>query len=209
MSRLPLVLLLVVAVACGGGDGEGDEIDGVVDAGEESSQAGLPLPPGIGRDVVAPPAAPVPAPSALPVVAADHLAGFGDDLVRVYVLGVGDDYGDPAFLGVVVSCAPDSLEATVAHGRFPAPGGAPVRTVVEFPDGGGDPEVFGPLRSVTTGATGPHETVLSDRMEVERLVRSAFVSGAVVSNGHRSFRNALDADRNASVVGEILASCSV
>ena len=205
MPRFTLFLLLAAAVACGGGDGE--DVDTVVgaDGPEGLAQGVLPLPPGIGPDVVTPLAAPAAERDALPVVDADHLAGFGEDLVRVYVLGVGDDYADPAFLGLVLSCSGDLVEATVTHGLFPPAGGAPVRTVVEAPDADGESAVFGPSRSLSAGATGPHETLLADPVDVERLVRVAFVSGAVVSNGYRSFRNALPADRTAAAAAEILA----
>ena len=195
MPRFPFVLLLVVSVACGGGDGEEGQPGPVQDL--------LALPPGLTPGVSVPEPAPVLERPALPVIDADHLAGFGDDSVRVYVLGVDAEYDDPSFLGVVVTCRDDSVEATVAHGLFPAGGAAPVRTVVEFPDGE-DSEVFGPSRYPSGAEPVAHETVLRDPDDVDRLVVSAFLEGAVVSNGYRSFRNALPPDRNEAAAAEIL-----
>ena len=90
----------------------------------------------------------------------------------------------------------------MAHGLFPPPPARGLRTSVE---GAGDPELFGPARPAPPALGVPHETLLLDPEDVGRLVRAAFVPGAVVSNGHSAFRNAVPADQLEAALGEVLA----
>ena len=212
MSRLP-ILLLVLAFGCGGGDPDAEPpaLPGLLPlpAPDEASSPAPPAAPEGGSPSVTvsdpDPAAPT-APGASEAAVADHLAGYADGPLRVYVLGVGTAYDDPGFLGLVVSCDAGAgvVEATVTHGLFPDDTAVSVRTAVHSPDGG-DPEVFGPSRYPMSGSAVPHESLLVDPADVGRLVRSAFVPDAVVTNGHRPFRNALSAERNAAALDEVLA----
>ena len=211
MSRLP-ILLLVLVFGCGGGDPdpESPALPGLppLPAPEEPSAPAPPAAPDGGSPSVTvsdPDPAALPAPGAFEAAVAEHLAGYADGPLRVYVLGVGTAYDDPGFLGLVISCdvGGGGVEATVTHGLFPEDTAVSVRTAVHSPDGG-NLEVFGPSRYPISGSAAPHESLLVDPADVGRLVRSAFVPDAVVTNGHRPFRNALSAERNAAALDEVL-----
>ena len=211
MPRSLFLLLALTAFACGGSDDAADPDlippELLDPAGEPGDQAPvLPLPPGVSPEDVppAPPAADLLPPPLVDPVDAAHLVGFADDALRVFVLSVDDGYDDPSFQGVVVTCGPDSSEATVAHGLFPEPSARRLRTSVEAAEGL-DPELFGPARQVPPGGTVPHETLLEDPADIGRLVRAAFVSGAVVSNGHAAFRNAVLPEEADAARHEVLA----
>ena len=188
---LPAVALALPLAACGG-DPVPEVAPGSPEVPPSVSEPILPLPPGLELGAPAQPS-PSPGPGVSPTPApppsdAQDLARFGDGDVRAFVLGAGLQYDSPDFQGVVVSCSPEAVLATVAHGLFPPPG-PPVQTAVDAP--GRDLERFGPPRTPPPAAA-PHEARLDDPADVERLVESVFVPGALVTNGHRTFRVAPD-----------------
>lgn len=207
MLRALLLILLVGAAACGGGGDDAEPIPGLPLPADDSAEADgplLPLPPGVSLEDVGPAAPPPAEPDPLEAVDAAHLVGFGENSLRVFVLSVDDSYDDPSFQGIVVTCRPEGIRATVAHGLFPADPGRRLRTSVTL-EPELDGEFFGPARQVPPTPGVPHETLLADQDDVARLVRTAFVPGAVVSNGHTAFRNAVPPDAVTAALGEVLA----
>ena len=212
MLRFMLLALVVAAGGCGGGDDdvvrEGPPLlPEVPEDGAEPARPVLPLPRGIEAEDVGPGSDPVPEPAAPApdVVDAGHLVGFGENGLRVFVLSVDEAYDDPSFLGVVVACRGDSVEATVAHGLFPGDSARRLRTSVAAGGVAAEPAFFGPARQAPPTPSVAHETVVAETADVERLARLAFVPGAVVSNGHTAFRNAVPAEHMEAALGEVLA----
>ena len=107
------------------------------------------------------------------------------------------------YIGLALVCrdeAPLAAEATAYFGGFPE-NRRPVQLVVRGPEG--TVERFG---GVVSGGpeSGYHSPQVTNLRNLARFVRAALRSGALVSNGYRSFWNRASAARNAEVRGEML-----
>lgn len=90
---------------------------------------------------------------------------------------------------------PAYAEATAYFGRFPADR-RPVQLAVQSPEG--SVERFGGEASWRPEAV-VHSPRVTDLRDLERFVKAVLRRGALVSNGHRTFRNRASEARNAEV----------
>ena len=101
--------------------------------------------------------------------------------------------GQSERLGMYVLCerAGGGLRAGMFFGVFPA--GKPVQAAVRAGDG--TVERFGPVL-VGSPASGFHDPLVEERLDVLRLVGAAFTEGALLSNGHNSVWNRVPESEN-------------
>ena len=108
-----------------------------------------------------------------------------------------------AYVGLGVLCpqqGPPAPQVTAFFGTFPGPH-QPVQLAVRGPDG--TVERFGPV--VAGGPeSGVHSPQLRAPADARRFVTAALQPGALISNGHNSFRNRVPAARNQHVRQEFL-----
>ena len=109
------------------------------------------------------------------------------------------------YVGLAILCAArddTEMQVTAFFGAFPG-SHRPVQLAVRGPDGT-TVERFGPV--VAAGPeSGVHSSQPRDPHEAIRFVSVALQSGALISNGYRSFWNRASAARNGQVRGEFLA----
>ena len=104
---------------------------------------------------------------------------------RVYVMR-GELGNTGEHLGFAAACTKRQLEVTVFFGSFPARG-TPVQLAIRT--AGGRVERFGPVVRASAPQSGFHSPQISDPREVARFLDNALETGALVSNGYRSFWN--------------------
>ena len=108
------------------------------------------------------------------------------------------------YVGLAFLCAtrgPAEIEVTAFFGAFPG-SHHPVQLAVRGPDG--TVERFGPV--VKAGPeSGFHSPQFTTPPDAARFVSSALRSGALISNGYRSFWNRVSVARNRQVRDEFLA----
>ena len=127
------------------------------------------------------------------------------DVPGALAWGMRGELGDTGhYLGLSIVCRMDGsgvAEVTAYFSSFP---GAhhPVQLMVR--SAGGRTHRFGPV--VAAGPqSGFHSPQITDPGEAERFLRLALDSGALVSNGYRSFRNRVSEARGREVLDAFLA----
>ncbi len=97
-------------------------------------------------------------------------------------------------IGFAVTCerADGRLEALLSFGTVPR--GKRVQAAAGVP--GGPVERFGPVTRGGGAAAGFHDPLFTDREDVLRFMDAAFVTGALVSNGHNSVWNRIGVQEN-------------
>ena len=99
------------------------------------------------------------------------------------------------YVGMVVLCH-ETVEAGAYFGSFP---GRHIPLQFAVRDAGGEVERFGPVLRAGP-ESGFHSPRLVEWANIERFVGVALQQGALVSNGHRSFRNLASEADNGRVV---------
>jgi len=97
-------------------------------------------------------------------------------------------------IGFLVRCerASGRLEAYLSFGAVPS--GKRVQAAAGHPEG--KVERFGPVMRGGGAAAGFHSPLIAGRADVLRFVDAAFVTGALVSNGHNSVWNRIGEREN-------------
>ena len=123
--------------------------------------------------------------------------------LRAWYMRVPFDAGlpDPVPIGFVLTCAAGgNLHVALTFGPYPSSGA--VQLAVRSPDG--SIQRFGdPLPAPSSGAS--HDPSLEAPADQRRFLRAALQTGALLSNGYRSFWNRVPPDRNARVRADALA----
>ena len=96
-------------------------------------------------------------------------------------------------VGFAAACTNRQLAVTVFFGSFPAEG-TPVQLAIRT--AGGRVERFGPVVRAGGPRSGFHSPQISDPREVARFLDNALQTGALVSNGYRSFWNRVPPAQN-------------
>ena len=108
------------------------------------------------------------------------------------------------YVGMAFTCAtrgPRKVRANVLFGGFPADRRT-VQLAVRLPNGGG--HSFGPR--VSGGPeSGFHSPLIRDPGRAEAFAKAALQSGALISNGYRSFFNRAGEARNREVLEAFIA----
>ncbi len=105
-------------------------------------------------------------------------------------------------VGFTATCNNRQLEVTIFFGSFPTQG-TPVQLVIRTARGG--IERFGPVVRASGPQSGFHSPRLTDPREVARFLDNALETGALVSNGYRSFWNRVPPARNQRVREQLRA----
>lgn len=97
-------------------------------------------------------------------------------------------------IGFAVRCerASGKLEAWLSFGSVPA--GKRVQAATGHPEG--KVERFGPVMRGGGAAAGFHSPMIAGREDVLRFIDAAFVTGALISNGHNSVWNRIGEAEN-------------
>ena len=97
-------------------------------------------------------------------------------------------------IGFAVSCerATGKLEALMSFGSVPL--GKRVQAAAGVP--GGRLARFGPVVRGGGSAAGFHDPKIAGREDALRFIHAAFATGALVSNGHNSVWNRIEAQKN-------------
>ena len=105
-------------------------------------------------------------------------------------------------VGFTATCNNRQLEVTVFFGSFPAQG-----TLVQLAirTAGGGIERFGPVVRASGPRSGFHSPRLTDPREVTRFLDNALETGALVSNGYRSFWNRVPPAQNRNALNRMRA----
>ena len=103
-------------------------------------------------------------------------------------------------LGLLTVCNNGQLEVTVFFGSFP-PRGTPVQLAVRTV--GGNVQRFGPVVRGSGPRSGFHGPQITAPREIARFLDNALVTGALVSNGYRSFWNRLSPAQNRDALARI------
>ena len=120
---------------------------------------------------------------------------------RVYVMR-GELGNTGVHLGFTVGCTNRQLEVTVFFGSFPTRG-TPVQLAIRT--AGGRVERFGPVVRASGPGSGFHSPQISDPREVGRFLDNALETGALVSNGYRSFWNRVPPAQNRDALNRMRA----
>lgn len=124
---------------------------------------------------------------------------FNFEIGAATAWGMSAELGKSGFhVGLSLVCRtedPAYAEATAYFGAFPEDR-RPVQLVVQSPEG--SVERFGGEASWRPEAV-VHNPRVTDLRDLERFVKAVLRRGALVSNGHRTFRNRASEARNAEV----------
>ncbi len=118
---------------------------------------------------------------------------------RIYVMrGELGDTGE--HLGFAAVCSNRQLEVTVFFGSFPARG-TPVQLAIRTASG--SVERFGPVVRASGPRSGFHSPQIRNPREVVRFLANALETGALVSNGYRSFWNRVPPAQNRNALSRM------